>query len=115
MLPGWFTGNDQPWAGPDLRPALQPLQVSIPEALLTVNVLGPSVASLGSPLGAGEVYTAVIRNNSASIAYGIFLTATYPSFFIYDGGSQLISRTGTIAVYTATGASEHHLDACHDV
>jgi hypothetical protein len=70
-----------------------------------VSVTGPDVASLGSPLGSGELYTAVIRNSSALTAYGVYLTANHPSFFIHDGGDQLISGAGPIPVSVLPGAT----------
>jgi len=72
--------------------------------LLNVEVTGPAVASLGSPVGAGEVYTVVVRNDSADVAYGIWLTATHPSFFIHDNGDQLISSTGSISINIAAAS-----------
>ncbi|HHN93608.1 MAG TPA: DUF11 domain-containing protein, partial [Anaerolineae bacterium] len=67
-------------------------------SLLSVQVIGPSVASLGAPVGSGEVYTAVIHNGSTEIAYGIYLTATHPAFFIHDGGDQLVDSSGNIPI-----------------
>ncbi len=111
LLPAWFSPADA-LAAPDSRlsdrlasPPARPVARDIPLSLLTVDVIGPPVASLGSPPGAGEVYTAVIRNTSTEIAYGVYLTATHRSFMIYDGGSSLISRTGSISVVTSTTAS----------
>jgi uncharacterized repeat protein (TIGR01451 family) len=96
VLPGWFTDLSEPLASPPASPDFQPLQVAIPDSVLSVNVFGPSVASLGSPVGAGEVYTAVIRNSSVvSTAYNIFLMATHQSYFIHDGGDQLIASIAT--------------------
>jgi len=104
ILPAWFShANQHPAPSPPLQgrvaaPPPRPLLRDIPLSLLTVDVTGPDVASLGSPPGYGEVYTAVICNDSADIAYGLYLTATHQSFLIHDGGDQVISRTGTITL-----------------
>jgi uncharacterized repeat protein (TIGR01451 family) len=103
ILPAWFAPDDQPPASPPL----QPLAVDIPESLLKVEVTGPPVASLGSPPGLGEVFTAVIRNDSPSAtAYGLSLTMTHQPFFVYDGGEQLISGTDIITLNTTIGVNE---------
>lgn len=116
VLPAWFNStrdeanplavSSPPAAVPPAGPPVRPLQVDIPEAQLVVDVTGPDVASLGAPAGLGEVYTAVIRNNSPSqTAYSITLTATHQSFFIYDGGEQLITGAAAISLNTTTGAN----------
>ncbi|MDY0019889.1 MAG: hypothetical protein RBT47_07805, partial [Anaerolineae bacterium] len=97
MLPGWYSSPPAaPAAEGQPCPAGSTLTRAIPASLLSIDVTGPAVASVGSPVGAGEVYTAVIRNASTDTAYGVYLTASHPSFFTYDGGDQLISSTGTI-------------------
>ncbi|MDM8528815.1 SdrD B-like domain-containing protein, partial [Anaerolineales bacterium HSG24] len=86
LLPDWF--NDAEIANPKsktLLPPARPLLKSVPEALLDVNVEGPDVASLGSPVGSGEIYTVTVTNNSEEIAYRTYFTAEWPSFFIFDG------------------------------
>lgn len=99
LLPAWYRETTPAGAKP------RPKQLDIPEALLTVNVYGPPVASLGAPATFGEVYTVVVRNNSTQIAYNFYLTATYPTFFIYDGAEQLVhSISGTLAINTTSGA-----------
>jgi hypothetical protein len=100
-LPAWFA----PPSGPVASPPLRPLAASIPESQLTVGVSGPPVASLGAPIGAGETYTAVIRNNSSSIAYNAFFTATHQPFFIHDGDDALTGGTGPIPFSVLVGTS----------
>ncbi len=90
--------------GPMYAPVPRPLQRDIPLSLLTVQVIGPDVLSLGGPLGAGEVFTAVVHNTSTEVAYSVYLTATHPAFFIHDGGDQLLSPTGTIPINVVDGA-----------
>jgi len=102
--PAWFSADDgeqnsgdrAPLSGPAARPHATPINAQ----LLTVDVIPPEVASLGAPIGSGELYTAVVSNNSSHVAYGVYLTATHRAFMVYDGGSELISRTGTITLET---------------
>ena len=101
-LPAWFASDVAPSrATPDLPPEIKvpappsrSLGRDIPLSRLTVDVYDSGVASQGSPIGAGEVYTAVIHNNSSDIAYNVYLTATHPSFFVHDGGDSLVSSHG---------------------
>jgi hypothetical protein len=106
VLPGWFTGLYEPPTSPVRVPEFKPMNTPIAEALLSVNVSGPSVASLGAPPTFGEVYTAVIRNTGASqIAYNAFFTATHQSYFIYDGWSQILSGTQPITFALSNSAT----------
>ena len=106
LLPSWFSPASEQPASADPRPATRSLTREIPQGDLTVDVTGPEAASVGAPAGAGEVYTAVIRNDSdTDVAYGIYLTATHESFMIYDGGDSLISSTGAITPLTVVDTS----------
>ncbi len=87
-----------PSARPPILPQAAPMYEPIPFSLLAVSVFGPPVASLGSPVGAGEWYTIVVRNDSISTAYNFYLTATHESYFIYDSGGALThSVSNTLA------------------
>ncbi|MFQ5576856.1 MAG: hypothetical protein ACE5G8_07705, partial [Anaerolineae bacterium] len=104
VLPEWFA----PPALPPAAPAARPLAADIPESLLSIEIFGPPAASVGAPAGFGEVYTAVIRNDSSSppqTAYHVYLKALLPGFFIHDGGDSLISPTGSIPFNFVTGGS----------
>lgn len=113
VLPDWFAGSKDPSALPPARPVqpplapqAAPLRLPVAEVLLQVDVTGPNRASVGVPATYGETYTAVIRNDSSETAYGLYLTATYPSFFVYDSDSSLITQTGAAIPFnlqTATG------------
>ncbi|HDQ70514.1 MAG TPA: DUF11 domain-containing protein, partial [Chloroflexi bacterium] len=100
-LPAWFEAS-QP-KSPQPAP-VQRNQIfrEISNSLLTVNVFGPASASIGAPPGEGEIYTAVIRNDSSSsdVAYSVYLTATHQSFMVYDGFSELVSSSGVITPLT---------------
>ena len=105
-LPDWYAAPPaSTLAEPPACPSGRSLVRAIPFSLLSVDVSGPTVASLGSPVGAGEVYTAVIRNDSTDTAYGVYLTASHPSFFIHDGGDQLSGIASTIPLSTVVATT----------
>lgn len=91
-----------PPAGPLAAPPARPLARDIPLSLLSVQIAGPPVASLGSPPGAGEVYTAVVRNDSTDTAYGLYLTATHQAYFVHDGGDALFLNALPVSFTVAT-------------
>jgi len=97
ILPDWFTTSSFQIYMPIIfgNYTSQPLPLttnrSIPESVLEVTLEGPDgsrsgmVASLGSPVGSGEIYTATVFNDSDETAYGAYFTVTWPSFFTWDG------------------------------
>ena len=99
-------------APPSVGPALCPAQTLLsPDTLLqsipqlSVTVSAPASVSSGDT--AGQVYTATVRNGSATrIAYSLTLSATLPAtgFSYVLGSSTIVSRTGTIAHNESTGA-----------
>ena len=103
LLPAWFEAAAP--RAPDLAPSRgNQIFTPIPASLLTVNVTGPAFASLGSPPGLGETYTAIIRNNSGMTAYGVYLSAEFPGFFVHDGGDSLSDSGGAVGINTVAGS-----------
>ncbi len=105
-LPNWFSPDRSALRGPVYAPPARRLYTGIPLSLLTVNVDGPAVASLGAPVGSGEVYTAVIRNSSTMTAYSVYLTAAIQPFFVHDGGDQLVSSAGPLPFSVVAGPTD---------
>jgi len=98
LLPSWYQPAAADPAAAQPAPAARPKGLDIPLSLLPIQITGPAVASLGSPIAGGELYTAVIRNNSTLTAYNYFLSADFPTYFTYDNGSLLTGSSGNIPV-----------------
>jgi len=84
---------------------LRPAALLSPIPQLEVAVNAPAGVSTGDT--AGQVYTATVRNGSATrIAYSLYLSATLPAtgFSYVLGSSTVVSRTGTIVHNESTGA-----------